>query len=319
MSAQAVSAQAVLAEVVRSGFVESIHHGSAVALDRDGHVVVEAGDPSAPLFPRSANKPFQAAAMEHAGLDLPDHLLALAASSHSGERFHRDGVERILTRAGLTVSDLQNTPDLPLGEHERRVWVRLGGGPERVAQNCSGKHAAMLATCVENGWPTQTYRSADHPLQRQIAATLADLAGEDVAAAGIDGCGAPVLAISLVGLARAAARLSTAPAGSGEHRVAAAMRAHPEWVGGTGRPVTELMRAVPGLVAKDGAEAVLVAAMPDGRAFAVKIADGGERARMPVLVALLRRLGIDADGLDALAEPPVFGGGRPVGTVRAVL
>jgi len=309
----------VLAQDVRSGFVESVHHGSAVALDADGRPVVEVGEPAAPIFPRSANKPFQAAAMEHAGLDLPDHLLALAAASHSGERFHLDGVERILAGAGLSQDDLQNTADLPLDLRERAEWIRLGRGPARLAQNCSGKHAAMLATCAENDWPTDAYRSGDHPVQRQIAATLAELAGEHVAAVGVDGCGAPLLAISLNGLARAASRLATASAGTGEQRVAAAMRAHPEWVGGTGRAVTEVMRAVPGLVAKDGAEAVFVAAMPDGRAVALKIADGGERARVPVLVALLRRLGVDPEGFEELGEPPVFGGGEQVGSIRAVL
>lgn len=310
---------AILAHVVRSEFVESVHHGSAVAIDERGDLVVALGDPARPIFPRSANKPFQAAGMVIAGLDLPDHLLALASSSHSGERFHTEGVGRILAGAGLSEADLQNTADLPLDVHERDDAVRLGRPPTRLAQNCSGKHAAMLATCVENGWPTQTYREPDHPLQAHLAACLSEFAGETIAAVGIDGCGAPVMAISLTGLARAAARLARAPRASAEGRVAAAMGAHPEWVGGTGREVTVLMRAVPGLVAKDGAESVAVAALPDGRAAAVKIADGGDRSRFPVLVALLHRLGVDAEALADLAERPVYGGGHQVGSVRAVV
>jgi L-asparaginase II len=122
-----------------------------------------------------------------------------------------------------------------------------------------------------------------------------------------------------MGLCRAAAQLARAALGQSEFRVAQAMRCHPEWVGGTGRHVTALMRAVPGLVAKDGAEAVFVAALADGSAAAVKVADGGDRARVPVLVALLHRLGVDADGLEELAEHPVHGGGGVVGAVRAVL
>ncbi len=308
---------AVLARVVRSGFVEGLHHGHAVALDADGRVVAALGEPDAPVFPRSSNKPFQAAAMVHAGLDLPDHLLALTAASHSGERYHADGVLRLLAGAGLTQEHLRNTPDLPFDPYERAVWTAAGRAPTSLAQNCSGKHAGMLATCAVNGWDLETYLDPGHPLQKQTAEVLADLAGEQVAAVGVDGCGAPVMAVSLLGLARAAGRLASAPAAGPEGRVAAAMSRHPEWVGGTGRDVTALMRAVPGLVAKDGAEAVYVAALPDGRAAAVKVSDGGDRARVPVLVALLRRLGVE--GLDGLGEVPVLGAGRPVGAVEPVL
>jgi L-asparaginase II len=309
---------AVIARVVRSGFVESVHHGTAVAVDADGDVVVSAGAPSVPIFPRSTNKPLQAVAMVRAGLPLDGHLLALAAASHSGERFHLDGVRRILATVGLAPDALANPEDLPYDEQERRTWLRSGRGPSRPAQNCSGKHAAMLVTCVENGWSTADYLRPDHPLQQLIADTVADLAGEPVAATGVDGCGAPVLAVSPLGLAAAFARIATAAAGTPEGRVAVAMRHHPEWVGGTGRDVTELMRGVPGLIAKDGAEAVYAAALPDGRAVALKIADGGQRARPVVLAALLRRLGVAAEVLEDQSEAPVLGGGAPVGMVEAV-
>ena len=202
-----------LAQVVRSGFLESVHHGALVVLDPDRRVQIAAGDVDGPHFPRSANKPLQLVAMLRAGLDpdtaLPGELLALAQSSHSGESYHLAGVRRILLTAGLTDADLQNTPDLPLDPAERAAWLGSGHGPTALAQNCSGKHAAMLATCVAAGWDTATYRAPDHPLQRLIAETIADLAGEPVAATGVDGCGAPVAAISLTGLARAFATLAT--------------------------------------------------------------------------------------------------------------
>ncbi len=309
---------AVLARVVRSGFVESVHHGTAVAIDADGDVVRAAGAPQAPIFPRSSNKPLQAVAMLRAGLPLDGHLLALACSSHSGERYHLDGVLRLLAGAGLDASALRNTPSFPLDEDERLAWRSARRPPSSLAQNCSGKHAAMLATCVENGWPLERYLDPEHPLQRAVEETVADLAGEPVAAVGVDGCGAPVHAVTPLGLAVAFARLAAAPAGTPEGRVADALRTHPEWLGGTGRDVTRLVRGVPGLLAKDGAEGVYAAALPDGRAVAVKIADGGERPRAAVLVTLLHRLGVEAEVLDELLHVPVLGHGEPVGRVEIV-
>ncbi len=309
---------ALLAHVVRSGFVESEHHGTAVALDAAGAAVVERGDATSPMFPRSANKPLQAVAMLRGGLDLDGHLLALASASHNGEHFHRDGVRRILAIAALPAEALQTPPDLPAGDVEALLWRRAGRAPTAIAHNCSGKHAAMLSTCVINGWPTDTYREPDHPLQRLISDTVAELTGEPVTAVGVDGCGAPVLAVSALGLARGYARLCTAADGSPEQRVVRAIRTHPEWLAGTGRDATRMMRAVPGLIAKDGAEAVFAAGLPDGRAAVVKIADGAERASGPVLAALLRRLGVDDGALDWLREAPVIGGGRRVGQLEVV-
>jgi len=309
---------AVIARVVRSQFVEGEHHGTAIAVAADGDRVVAVGDPDGSIFPRSSNKPLQAVAMLRAGLTLDDHLLALAAASHSGEAFHRDGVRRILRAAGLDESALQTPADLPFGPEEFEFWRRTGRAPSPIAHNCSGKHAAMLATCEVNGWPTRSYRDPDHPLQRLITETVSDLTGDAIAATGVDGCGAPVLAVSLAGLARAFARLAVAPAGTPEHRVAQAIRTYPEWLGGTDREVTRLIHGVPGLVAKEGAEGVFALALPDGRACAVKVADGADRARIVVLVELLRRLGVDAPVLDELADVPVLGGGAVVGRVEPV-
>jgi L-asparaginase II len=310
---------AVLAEVVRCGFVEGRHHGTVVALDAAGEVAFALGNPLQPVLPRSANKPAQAAGMLVAGLDrlgLDDALLAIAASSHSGEPAHLDAVRAVLARAGLGVDALQTPPDLPGGREALRAWLRAAREPEPIAMNCSGKHAAMLATCVAAGWDPGTYRAPDHPLQVALRATLEELAGESVAAEAVDGCGAPVWALSLVGLARVFRACVLTPAGSPPRRVADAMRAHPELVGGTDRDVTALMRGVPGLLAKDGAEAVYAAALPDGRAVALKVADGGDRARPVVMAAALRALGVRADVLDVQGEGVLLGGGVPVGAVR---
>lgn len=306
----------VLAEVVRNGFVEGCHRGSVVAVDRSGAELWRLGEPGRPVFPRSSNKPFQAVAMLRAGLDLDGELLALAAASHSGEPFHLDGVRRILAGAGLDESALQTPPDWPVDDQARLELVAAGGSPSPILMNCSGKHAAMLATCVASGWPLESYTEPDHPLQKTVHDTVADLAGEDIAASGVDGCGAPLFAITLTGLARGFSRLATADPASPEGRVAAAIRAHPRWLGGSRRDVSTLIAGVPGLIAKDGAEAVYAAALPDGRAVALKIDDGGQRARPPVMVAALARLGVDVSALDELATAPLLGGGRRVGEIR---
>ena len=309
----------ILAHVVRGGFVESVHRGTVVVTAPDGTVEWALGDPAGAVFARSANKPIQASAMVRAGLDLPDAELALACASHSGEPFHREAAARILAGAGLTEADLQNTPDYPIDEDERDAWIRAGQAKTPLAQNCSGKHAAMLATCVVNGWDTAAYRHPEHPLQRAITDTIVELTGEPVVAVTVDGCGAPLHAYALAGLARAFGRIATAPAGSAEARVTAAIRAEPVYLGGTRRQVTHLIREADGLIAKDGAESVYAVGLPDGRGVAVKIADGYPRAKAVVLAAVLRRLGVDAPGaIEDLATAPVLGHGDPVGAIVAV-
>ncbi len=313
----------MLAEVIRSGFSESRHRGSAVVLGAGGHeVVFSAGEVTSPMFPRSANKPVQAAAMRGCGLDLDGELLALAAASHSGEDFHVTGVREILASAGLTEEALQCPPALPLGEDAQRRFLAGGGHPDRVHMNCSGKHAAMLATCVTAGWPTESYRDPGHPLQREIRAALERLSGGRVAATGVDGCGAPLFAVSLTGLARAFRSLVLADPQSAERSVADAVRAHPEWTSGTARSERALMLAVPGLLVKSGAEGVQAFALADGRAAAVKMEDGAGRAVPAVTVALLRMLGVAGaapGALDQIADLPVYGGGQVVGQIRAAL
>ncbi|MGA5316941.1 asparaginase [Streptomyces pseudogriseolus] len=309
---------APVAHLIRGGVVEGIHYGSAVVLDAGGEAVFRLGDPEAAFYPRSALKPVQAVAMVRAGLPLDGALLSLAAASHSGEERHLVGTLRILQHAGLTEDHLRNVPDLPLDPAVRDTWVRAGRGPSRLAQNCSGKHAAMLCTAKLNGWPVDDYLDPSHPLQQLIAETVEDLTGRRVATVTVDGCGAPLFAVSLEGLARAAARIASAAPGTPEGRVADAMRTHAEMASGTGRDVAALMRAVPGLLAKDGFEGVQVAALPDGRAVAVKIADGAGRARVPVTAAALTHAGVDPVLLTAFAGETVLGGGRPVGGIRPV-
>ena len=306
-------AHELVAEVWRGEFLESVHHGSVIALDRAGREVLSVGRPHDTTYPRSSNKPIQALAMLRHGLDLEDELLALACASHSGEDFHIDGVHRVLHAHGLTETALQCTPDLPIGEDALRSHLTAGRPKAPKYMNCSGKHAAMLATCVVNGWSTHDYLDPAHPLQRAIRDTLEELAGERIGAVGVDGCGAPLFGISLAGLARAFSTLARAQGGP-EQRIARAMNRHPEWVGGTNRDVTKLMRAIPGAVAKDGAEGVYAIGLPTGEAVACKISDGSSRARAVVVVAALRRLGVDAP--DELATVPVLGHGRPVGAVR---
>ena len=300
----------LVVEVVRNGFVESRHRGHVIAVAADGAVVVAAGDVHAPMFARSSLKPLQATALLAAGWRPGDDAeIALACASHSGEAVHTDVVRRILAAAGLDVTALQNTPDLPLDVDAAHELIRAGGGKDALHQNCSGKHAAMLATCAANGWDLATYRDPDHPLQQVVRRTVAELTGGPVAATAVDGCGAPLFATSLRGLARAFAALATS-------RVADAMRAHPDLVGGAGRDVTAVMRAVPGLVAKDGAEGVYAAALPDGRAAVVKVEDGAGRARGPLLAHALERLGVQPGLTVSLRDVPVLGHGRPVGEVR---
>lgn len=299
----------LLAEVVRSGYVEGTHTGSVVALRPDGSVALAVGDLSRPVFPRSSNKPLQAVALLEQGWDPTPVQLALAAASHSGEPGHLEIVREILGDLPL-----QTPVDPPLDAAAWHALLRSGGEASGLTMNCSGKHAAMLRVSALRGWDVASYLSEDHPLQQAMLATIERLAGEQVAHVAVDGCGAPQHALTLPALARAYAGLVTGD-GPGR-RVADAMRAHPWHVGGTGRDVTLLMQGLPGLLVKDGAEGVYAAALPDGSAVALKIEDGASRARVPVLVVALRALGADAAVLEELATTPVLGGSRVVGQVR---
>jgi len=303
----------VRVELLRGDVVESVHAVSLVVLAPDGSVVRSAGAVERPVYGRSALKPAQAVAvLSTPGVDLTDAEVALAAASHSGEPGHLEAVTALLARHGLTADALRCVPDLPLGVDAARAHLAAGHGPTPLAMNCSGKHAAMLVAA--HGDPG--YLDPDHPLQRACRDALADLAGP-VLAASTDGCGAPAFATTLTGLARLPRALAHVAAGTAPARVAAAMRAHPWLVGGTGRLETVLMAEVPGTLAKSGAEGVLVAALADGTALAAKVDDGHARALGPVLLEVLAAAGVSVPAaLVAVAAPPVLGGGRPVGRLR---
>jgi L-asparaginase II len=246
------------------------------------------------------------------GVDLTDAEVALAGASHSGEPGHLEAVTALLARHGLTPAALRCVPDLPLGVDAAHAYLAAGGTPSPLAMNCSGKHAAMLVAA--HGDPG--YLDPGHPLQRACRAALEHLAGP-VLAASTDGCGAPAFATALTDLARLPFSLAHADPGSPPVRVAAAMRAHPWLVGGTGRLETVLMTEVPGTLAKSGAEGVLVAALPDGTAIAAKVDDGHARALGPVLLDVLAAAGVSVpEAVAAVAAPAVVGGGRPVGRLR---
>jgi L-asparaginase II len=303
--------------VWRSGFLESVHRGSLVVLDADGVVTFAVGAVDRPILPRSANKPVQATALLAAGwAPRSGNELAIAAGSHNGEDGHRDLVADMLAAAGLGADDLGCPVALPQHEATRAAWIAGSRAPDRLAMNCSGKHAGMLSACVAAGWPTEGYLRRDHPLQQAIEARLAEAAGEPVTAVVVDGCGAPQHALSVTGLARGLLSLVQAAAGSAERAVADAMRAHPWFMAGTGREDTDVMAAVPGLLMKGGADGVHAAALPDGGAVALKLDDGGDRGRLPALLAGLERLGAPLSGVTEWLQTPVIGGAAVVGSVR---
>ncbi len=314
-----------LAVVERSGFVESRHAGAAIVLSPDGEVLRRLGDPDALFLPRSSLKPLQAVACITAGAELVGEQLALATASHVGTDRHADAVREILTAGGLTEDDLACPPAWPGDTATRDELVREHGQPARIRMNCSGKHAAMLRACVATGWPTAGYLEPTHPLQQHIREVVERLTGEKIAHTSIDGCGAPVHAITLTGLARGIHRIGTASERSpfALHRVAGtlvrAVKEHPWTIEGPGRPDTIAIETL-GVFAKGGAEGIMVMVAPNGATVAVKMLDGAARASTIVAATLLARAGAlsDADvaALSAALPLAVLGGGSEVGMIR---
>lgn len=277
--------------------MESRHRVHAVAV-RDGEVVASAGDPRLVTFFRSSAKPFQALPLARARPDLPDEEVAIASSSHLAAPGQLAAVESLLDRADA-------------GEHDLACGLE-GDPPSRLKHNCSGKHAGMLLLCREHGWARAGYRLPEHPLQRALLAELADAAGAEAGSfrTATDGCGVVTWALPLATMAGLFARLAALDGGA---RVVAAMQAHPELVGGPGATDTELMRSLPGWVAKGGAEGLLCAAGADGTGVALKVEDGHARARGPATAAFLERLGL---AVPALARAPLANSlGETVGDV----
>jgi L-asparaginase II len=300
----------VLAQLVRSGLVESTHSGYLIIIGPDGSEQLTLGDVDAEMYPRSAIKSLQAAAMVRLGLELNDEQLALVCASHGGTDKHQAVALEILKSAGLTESDLQNTPDRPL---DRKARIAFGAKPATsLAANCSGKHAGMLATCVVNGWDVKTYREANHPLQIAIANEIEELTGKSINRTSVDGCGAPLFSMSTRSIAVAARkmRIESDPV---FNRVVSACLKHPEMILAEGAFDTRMMRAVPGLLVKGGAESVMLASLADGSAIAWKISDGANRANGPMMKAALAKLGKTIEG----EVVDVLGGGTVVGSLSA--
>ncbi|MBG6054528.1 L-asparaginase II [Salinibacterium sp. CAN_S4] len=290
--------------------IESRHAGAAVVVGADGSVLRELGDGSALVYGRSTLKFLQAVTMMRVGLDLDGEQLVLAAASHTGTPRHLAVVEEILGRAGLGEDALQCPLDYPVDAPSRYA----AAGKRRLTMNCSGKHAAFLLTCVLNGWPTESYLEPHHPLQAAIRVTVEEFTGEPVVHSGIDGCGAPVFAVSLGGLALAMSRLVSDPDGA---RLATAIRAD-SWA--LDSPAVATIIDSLGLVAKNGAEGVFVAVTPDGASVALKTMDGSTRASIAVGLSLLASVGAvdDAAAQSAIAATvePVLGGGIVVGGIH---
>ncbi|MCD2443907.1 asparaginase [Agromyces sp. SYSU K20354] len=317
-----------LAVVERSGFIESRHAGSAIVLSPEGEVLRALGDVTTPIFPRSCLKPFQAVAVMTSGVTLRGEDAAIASASHSGTAAHVALVRKLLERASLPVSALGCPPAAPTDKVARDELIRSGGPRDRVYMNCSGKHAAMLNACVENDWSLDDYLDPHHPLQKRILDVVERFTGERPASTAVDGCGAPVHAISLTALGRGVQKITTAATTSpfALYREAAALteavRENPWAVGGPGQPDTVAIERL-GVFAKVGAEGVMVMTAQNGTTTALKVLDGSSRASTIIALRLLAAAGaVDDEAIDAVQTELdlwVMGGERRVGKVRATV
>jgi L-asparaginase II len=310
---------AELARVLRSGFIESRHFGSLTALNPDGSVALSLGSPVEPILPRSTFKPLQALGVLRAGTKLTEPQLAVAIGSHVGADEHLAATRSILTDFELSESDLACPADYPEDSAARERMIRAGVSKQPICMNCSGKHAAMLAACATNGWPTSNYLDPGHPLQLLIRDTVAELSGVTVEVVAVDGCGAPLFSTSVAGVASAFRSLARAAAGTLEHSVSQAMRNYPELIGGVGHANTVAMQRFAGSIAKGGAEGVFGMATADGASVGIKVIDGGLRATTVIALAALEKIGALPAG-PLLAAPElavmVYGGGREVGSIE---
>ena len=291
----------IVVEARRGGVVEAVHDVHAVAV-REGSVLAARGDPELVTFMRSSAKPLQALPLARARHDLDDAELAIASASHLARPEQLAAARSLLAKAEATEDDLECGAE--------------GDPPRRIAHNCSGKHAGMLALARAHDWPAAGYRLADHPVQQTMLAEIAaaaELAPEAIPTA-VDGCGVVTFALSLERMAHAFARLEALEAGS---RVAAAMRAHPELIRGPAAADTRLMRALSGWTAKGGAEGLFCATGPDGLGLALKVVDGSYRAVAPALPAFLREVGVDVREL--AVQPVLNSRGEVVGELSAAV
>ncbi len=286
----------ILVDVRRNAHIEARHRVHAVAV-RDGEIVASAGDPHLICFMRSSSKPFQALPLVRARDDLAEDEIAIACASHRDTADQVEAARKLLAHAGATEDDLE------LGAQEGRP-------PQKIHHNCAGKHAGMLALCDTQGWEKRGYHLPEHPVQRGCHAAHAEAAEAEPEDAASDGCGVVTFALPLWRMAHAYARLESLPGGD---RIAAAMRARPDLVGGPDGIDFLLMRGAPGWLAKGGAEGLLCAAGPDGIGVALKSEDGSSRPHGPALAAFLGTLGI---AVEDLAEEPVTNSrGERVGAI----
>ena len=300
---------------VRTGLAESIHDVAVFAVDAEGNELSSSGDPDRPLFYRSAVKPIQATVALEAGVDLPPEHIAVASASHSGWPAHLAIVRSILHSVGLDERALQCPSVWPLSQGARDLQIRRGvNAPKRIFHNCSGKHAAMLAACVAQGWPTEPYLDPAHPLQRRIVDSITDATGISPEPVGIDGCGAPTLRGSVRGLAYAFAQLSSADRFS---KATDAISRFPALVADNARADGHLARWWGGPV-KVGAEGQIGIGR-HGVGIAAKAKAGGSDIAVAAVIATADELGLLPDamrsGLASEAAPPVLGGGVPVGAL----
>jgi L-asparaginase II len=257
----------------RGGTVESFHRVHAVAV-RGAETVAAMGDPAFVTFMRSAAKPLQAQPLARERTDLDERDFAIASASHLADPAQVAAVQALLEKAPATEDDLECGLE--------------GDPPRRLNHNCSGKHAGMLALCRAKGWRAEGYRLAGHPCQAAMLAEITAAAGSEPVATAVDGCGVITFAFPLVTIARAFTTV--------DERIAAAVRTHPELIRGPQGLDTNLMQALPGWIAKGGAEGLLCAAGSDGLGIALKVEDGSSRALRPALGALLDSLGLDGSG-----------------------
>ncbi|MBO9048441.1 asparaginase [Curtobacterium flaccumfaciens pv. flaccumfaciens] len=303
-----------LAVLERSGFDESRHVGAGVVVDASGTVIDSVGDVTASIYPRSTMKPFQALAVRRAGALFSDEELVLTTASHAGTAAHQALALHMLESFDHVEADLGCPPDMPFD----RGTARTMDGPRRLAMNCSGKHAGMLAACRVNGWDEATYLDIEHPLQQRVRSVVEEYTHETVDLVGTDGCGAPVFPLTLTGLARGFAGV-VARADDDSAALTDAVLAHPWAIDGVGRANTVTIERLQ-VLAKLGAEGVMVMGLPGGAAVAVKVLDGSQRAGTLAALALLERNRLVAsDGVAEVLEATgerVLGGGVPVGAVR---
>mgnify|MGYP003604814946 CR=1 FL=1 len=310
-----------LATLDRNGVIESRHLGALAVVDRDGKLIASLGNPEAMIYARSSLKPFQAIASVRNGAELSDERLALACASHVGSQRHQDLAAAVLESTGLDESALRCPTAWPQDEPTFFARVREGLDKNQLAFNCSGKHSAFLSACVASGWDQESYLDPAHPLQQAVMDAVVEFSGSPIGNIAIDGCGAPVPQMPLVGLARATAKLLRLAADGSDDpaaRVAPAMLAHPWAVHGEGAENTVVMEDL-GVLAKLGAEGVLILGAPDGTALAMKMLDGSARANTLVALSALVALGVLEESAVApvLAKVvrPVLGGGKPVGAM----